>query len=575
MASEDRSRDITQPLDKLHENERLKADSNYLRGTIAEGLDDPISGGLEERDTQLTKFHGIYQQDDRDRRSERRQRKLEPAYQFMVRVRLPAGVCRTDQWLALDRLARDYGGGTLRLTTRQTFQFHNVLKRDLKTTIQGINNTLLDTIAACGDDNRGVMCSINPHESALHAEVWPLAKAVSDRLLPQTRAYHEIWLDGERLADSHDDDVEPLYGPTYLPRKFKIGFVVPPVNDIDVYSQDIGFIAIAEGGELQGFNVCVGGGMGRTDNEPTTYPRLADVIGFCRPDQVVDVAETIVTIQRDYGDRVDRKRARMKYTIDDRGIDWFKTRLEERLGRPLERARDYRFDHNGDRYGWIQGEDGHWHYTLFIENGRVKDSDDYRLMSALRAIAQSHDGHFLLTPNQNLTIADIAPDRREAIEQLLDEYELHDPAHYSALRRNSMACVAFPTCGLAMAESERYLPDLITKLERIMEQAGIGDRSIIVRMTGCPNGCVRPYLAEIGFSGRGPGKYNVYLGGGFHGQRLNKPYLDNVDEATILEHLTPMIGHYAKEGRPDEPFGDFVIRAGYVDEVRTGREFNA
>jgi len=574
MATEDRSRDVTQPPDRLHENERLKANSDYLRGTIVDGLNDAITGGISERDAQLIKFHGVYLQDDRDLRSERREQKLEPAYQFMVRVRLPGGVCRTDQWLDLDRLAQEYGNGTLRLTTRQTFQFHGVLKRNLKATIQGINAALLDTIAACGDDNRGVMCGVNPHESSLHAEIWPLARAVSDHLVPRTRAYHEIWLDAERVADSRDGKVEPIYGPTYLPRKFKIGFVVPPVNDIDVYSQDIGFIAIAEQGELQGFNVCTGGGMGRTDNEPTTYPRLADVIGFCRPDQVVDVAEKIVTIQRDYGDRVDRKRARMKYTIDDRGIDWFKAELNKRLGWSLESAREHRFDHNSDRYGWIQGEDGNWHYTLFIENGRVKDSDGYPLMSALRAIARIHDGEFLLTPNQNLTIARITPDSREAVEDLIRQYGLRDPAYYSALRRSSMACVAFPTCGLAMAESERYLPDLITKLERIMEQAGIDDDMIIVRMTGCPNGCVRPYLAEIGFSGRGPGKYNVYLGGGFHGQRLNKPYLDNVDEATILGHLAPMIHRYAQERNPGEPFGDFVIRAGYVTEVKTGRGFN-
>ncbi len=574
MATEDRSRDITQPLDKLHENERIKAESNYLRGTIVEGLNDPITGSISERDNQLTKFHGIYQQDDRDLRSERRQQKLEPAYQFMVRVRLPGGVCTTQQWLDLDRLAHDYGNNTLRLTTRQTFQFHGILKRNLKTTVQGINATLLDTIAACGDDNRSVMCSVNPHESALHAETASLARAVSDHLIPRTRAYHEIWLDEKCVVNSQAGEVEPIYGPTYLPRKFKIGFVVPPVNDIDVYSQDIGFIAITEQGKLQGFNVCAGGGMGRTDNEPTTYPRLADVIGFCKPEQAVDVAEKIVTIQRDYGDRVDRKRARMKYTIDDRGLDWFKARLEERLGWSLETARDYHFDHNGDRYGWLEDEDGYWHHTLFIENGRIKDSDNYPLMTALRAIAQTHEGEFLLTPNQNLTIARIPPDKSDAIEQLIRQFGLRDPAHYSALRRNSMACVAFPTCGLAMAESERYLPDLITRLEKVMTEAGIGDDAIIVRMTGCPNGCVRPYLAEIGFSGRGPGKYNLYLGGGFYGQRLNKPYLDNVDEATILEHLIPMIQHYAKERQSNEPFGDFVIRAGYIAEVRAGREFN-
>lgn len=575
MTDEDRSRDVSRPLERLHPNERLKIESNYLRGTIREGLADPVTGGISEDDNQLLKFHGMYQQDDRDLRSERRRQKLEPAYQFMVRVRLPGGLCRTRQWLGLDKLARDYCNGTLRLTTRQTFQLHGVLKRDLKHTIQAIHATLLDTIAACGDDNRGVMCAVNPHESAVHADVQSLAKAVSDHLLPRTRAWHEIWLDEERVAGSGDEEVEPVYGPTYLPRKFKIGFAVPPVNDIDVYSQDIGFIAVIEDGKLAGFNVCAGGGMGRTDNEPATYPRLADVIGFCKPDHVIDVAEKIVTIQRDYGDRVDRKRARMKYTIDDRGIDWFRNKLEERLGESLAPVRDYHFEHNGDRYGWIQGEDDFWHYTLFIENGRVKDDEQYRLMTGLREIARVHEGDFLLTPNQNLTITRIAPDKREEIEGLIREYGLRDPAYYSVLRRNAMACVAFPTCGLAMAESERYLPDLITKLEAVMESAGISDDPIIIRMTGCPNGCVRPYLAEIGFTGRAPGKYNVYLGGGFHGQRLNKPWLDNVDEKTVLEHLEPMIHRYARERNEGEPFGDYVIRAGYVPEVKRGRDFNS
>lgn len=574
MTDDNRSRDLSQPLEKLHPDERLKAESDYLRGSIAESLLDPITGAVSERDAKLTKFHGIYQQDDRDLRSERRHQKLEPAYQFMIRVRLPGGVCRPDQWLALARLAQDHGGGTLRLTTRQTFQFHGVLKRDLKKLMQGINATGLDTVAACGDDNRGVMCAANPWQSRVHAEVRSLSKTISDRLAWQSGAYREIWLDAERAGNSGDEVVEPLYGRTYMPRKFKIGFAVPPVNDIDVYTQDLGFIAIVDDGELAGFNICVGGGMGRTDNEPATYPQMARVIGFCRPHQAIDVAERIVSIQRDYGDRVDRAHARMKYTIDDRGLDWFRDKLEERLDWPLEAARDYTFEHNGDRYGWVQGDDGNWHYTLFIENGRVRDRDDYPLMSGLHAIAAEHDGMLLLTPNQNLTIASVTPDKRDAINKLMQDYSLHEPAYYSALRRSSIACVAFPTCGLAMAESERYLPDLVTKLETIMQASGIGSDSIVVRMSGCNNGCSRPYIAEIGFSGRGPGKYNVYLGGGHHGQRLAKSYLDNVDEATILEHLEPMIRHYAQERDAGEPFGDFVIRAGYIVEVRDGREFN-
>ncbi|MEX2516268.1 MAG: assimilatory sulfite reductase (NADPH) hemoprotein subunit [Gammaproteobacteria bacterium] len=574
MTDKDRSHDLSQPLERLHPDERLKFESDYLRGTIVDSLADPITGAISERDNQLTKFHGIYQQDDRDLRSERRRQKLEPAYQFMVRVRLPGGLCRPDQWLALDRLARDCANGTLRITTRQTFQFHGVLKRDLKKLMQGISTAGLDTRAACGDDTRGVVCTVNPWQSRIHAEVESLAKALSDHMAWRSPAYDEIWLDQEPGTSDENEIVEPIYGRTYLPRKFKYGFAVPPINDIDVYTQDVGFIAIADGDELAGFNVCTGGGMGRTDNEPQTYPQLGRVVGFCRTDQVIDVAEKIATVQRDYGDRVDRKHARMKYTIDDRGLDWFKRELEQRLGRSLEPARDYRFEHNGDRYGWFEGDDGNWHYTLFIENGRIQDRDNHPLMSGLRAIAGEHEGDYLLTTNQNLTIANVTPEMRERIEKLLHEYALRDPAHYSALRRSSIACVAFPTCGLAMAESERYLPDLITKLETVMEEAGIGDDAIIVRMSGCNNGCSRPYVAEIGFSGRGPGKYNVYLGGGYHGQRLNKLYLENVDEATILEHLEPMIRRYAKERQAGEPFGDFVIRGGYVAGVHDGREFN-
>jgi len=563
--------DVTRPLDELHPNERLKYESNYLRGTIEDSLADPITGALADDDTQLTKFHGFYQQDERDLRNERRKQKLEPAYQMMIRLRLPGGVCTPDQWRQLDELAHTHADGALRLTTRQTFQFHGVLKHNLKGAMQGINNALLDTLAACGDDNRTTMATVNPTNAGIYPEVQRHAKAVSDHLVPRTAAYREIWLDGERV-DS-DADPEPLYGPSYLPRKFKIGFAVPPTNDIDVYSQDIGFIAMVEDGELQGYNVAIGGGMGRTDNEPQTFPRLADVIGFCRPDQVVPVAEAILTTQRDYGDRVDRKHARMKYTVDDHGPAWFRGEVEHRMGESLDEARDFHFEHNGDAYGWVQGDDGSWHYTLFIENGRIRDWHDYPLMTALREIAKIHDGDFRLTPNQNLIIANVAADNRSKVDELLAQYGVMDPAKVSALRRNSMACVAFPTCGMAMAESERYLPSLLTKLEGIMSEAGLEDDPIIVRMTGCNNGCARPYIAEIGFSGRAPGKYNLYLGGGFHGQRLNKPYLYNVGEERILKELKPIIHHYATDRQDGEPFGDFVIRAGYIDETRAGREF--
>jgi sulfite reductase (NADPH) hemoprotein beta-component len=558
----DRSRDVTQPLDKLHPNETIKAESNLLRGTIAQGLEDRITGGISADDQQLLKFHGSYQQDDRDLRDERRRQKLEPAYQFMARVRLAGGVCQPWQWLKLDELACRYGNGTLRLTTRQTFQFHGVIKKDMKRTIQGLDAALLDTIAACGDVNRGVMCATNPDFSAVHGIVYELAKRVSDHLLPKTRAYHEIWLDEKPVAGSPAED-EPIYGRTYLPRKFKIAFAVPPSNDVDVYAHDLGFIAIREGDDLAGFNVTVGGGMGRTDNEPNTYPRLADVIGFCTPEQAVEVAEQVVGIQRDFGDRADRKRARFKYTIDERGLDWFKAELTQRLGWSLDEARPFRFDTNGDRYGWTEGLGGASHYTLFIENGRVQDADGTALMTGLREIARVHAGEFRLTPNQNLTIANVAADKRSEIEALLKAHGLDGTQ--SVLRRAAIACVALPTCGLAMAESERYLPHLITRFEEIVAECGLEDEPITIRMSGCPNGCSRPYVAEIAFTGRAPGKYNVYLGGGFHGERLNRLFRENVGEETILEELGPMIRRYAAERTAGERFGDFVMRAGYLD----------
>jgi sulfite reductase (NADPH) hemoprotein beta-component len=569
----DRSRDVSQPVERLSGNERLKAASRRLRGDIVEGLTDPVTGSISAEAQQLLKFHGSYQQDDRDLRDERRRQKLEPAYEFMVRVRLPGGVCRPDQWLKLDQLARTYANGTLRLTTRQTFQFHGILKRDMRKTIQGMNEVLLDSIAACGDVNRGVMSSINPHLSALHAQVYELAKATSEHLRPRTRAYHEIWLEQEPVAGSGEEE-EPIYGPTYLPRKFKIGFVIPPENDVDVYTQDLGFIAIVENGKLAGFNVTVGGGMGRTDNDPATFPRLADVAGFVRPEQVVRVAEEVVKIQRDYGDRVERKHARFKYTIDDRGIGWFRDEIASRLGWRLEEPRPFAFTTNGDRYGWAQGDDGSWHYTLFVENGRVKDTPELQLMTALREIAAIHEGEFRLTPNQNLIISKIKDTARARIESLIKAYGLDSTVKRSVLRRNSMACVALPTCALAMAESERYLPQLVTKLEAVMAEHGLAEEPIIVRMTGCPNGCARPYVAEIAFTGRGPGKYNVYLGGGFHGQRLARMLLENVGEPVILETLSPMIAHYARDREQGERFGDFVIRAGYIREVKEGRDFN-
>ncbi|WP_413229849.1 assimilatory sulfite reductase (NADPH) hemoprotein subunit [Halobacillus litoralis] len=553
--------------------ERIKEESRYLRGSLVESFQDPITASIPDEDTKLLKFHGSYMQDDRDLRNERKKQKLEPAYQFMVRVRLPGGVATPEQWLTMDSLADQYGNGTLKLTTRQTFQMHGILKWNMKKSIQKMDEALMDSIAACGDVNRNVMSNVNPDQSALHAEVYEWSKKISEHLLPKTRAYHEIWLDEEKVVDGKED--EPIYGPLYLPRKFKIGVAIPPSNDVDVFSQDLGFIAIFEGKELLGFNVAVGGGMGMTHGDTNTYPQLSRVIGFTPVDRVTEVAEKIVTIQRDYGNRSNRKNARFKYTVDRLGVDYVLQELNTRLGWDLESSRAYQFEHNGDRYGWTQGEDGNWHHTFFIQNGRIKDQENYLLKEGLKKIAEVHKGEFRLTPNQNVIVSKVKEEDKAEIQAIISKYSLSDGQQNSALRRNSMACVAFPTCGLAMAESERYLPTLIDKLEEILDEAGLSDDEIIIRMSGCPNGCSRPALGEIGFIGKAPGKYNMYLGAGFTGDRLNKLYRENIGENEILNELKPMLFHYAKDREEEEKFGDFVIRTGYVQAVPSGQEFHS
>ncbi|QHM14082.1 assimilatory sulfite reductase (NADPH) hemoprotein subunit [Bacillus subtilis] len=554
--------------------ERIKKESDYLRGTLKEVMFDRISAGIPDDDNRLMKHHGSYLQDDRDLRNERQKQKLEPAYQFMLRVRMPGGVSTPEQWLVMDDLSQKYGNGTLKLTTRETFQMHGILKWNMKKTIQTIHSALLDTIAACGDVNRNVMCASNPYQSEIHSEVYEWSKKLSDDLLPRTRAYHEIWLDEERVAGTPEEEVEPMYGPLYLPRKFKIGIAVPPSNDIDVFSQDLGFIAIVEDGKLIGFNVAIGGGMGMTHGDTATYPQLAKVIGFCRPEQMYDVAEKTITIQRDYGNRSVRKNARFKYTVDRLGLENVKEELENRLGWSLEEAKPYHFDHNGDRYGWVEGIKDKWHFTLFVEGGRITDYDDYKLMTGLREIAKVHTGEFRLTANQNLMIANVSSDKKEEISALIEQYGLTDGKHYSALRRSSMACVALPTCGLAMAEAERYLPTLLDKIEEIIDENGLRDQEITIRMTGCPNGCARHALGEIGFIGKAPGKYNMYLGAAFDGSRLSKMYRENIGEADILSELRILLARYAKEREEGEHFGDFVIRAGIIKATTDGTNFH-
>jgi sulfite reductase (NADPH) hemoprotein beta-component len=543
--------------------ERIKRDSRNLRGTLAESLADPLTGAIREDDTVLIKFHGSYQQDDRDIRDERRRQKLEPAYSFMIRTRLPGGVCTPAQWLQLDAIARTYANGTLRITTRQAFQFHGVIKTELKTTMQAINAALIDTLAACGDVNRNVMASANPVETRAHPVVYDWASKLSEHLLPKTRAYHEIWLDGEKVS-STEEEVEPLYGPTYLPRKFKAAIVVPPVNDVDVFAHDLGFIAIIENGELQGFNLTVGGGMGATHNDAETHPRLADVAGFLRPEQLLAVAEAVLTTQRDFGNRVVRKRARLKYTIEDRGLEWFVAEITRRQGFALEPARPFEFTTTGDRFGWTEGYDGRWHLTLRIDAGRIADTAAGPWLTGLREIARVHRGDFRLTPNQNLTIANVDANARALIDALVVRHGLDRHARTTPLARDALACVALPTCALAMAEAERYLPRLVQLVDGRLAAAGLAGEPLVLRITGCPNGCARPYLAEVALVGKAPGRYNLFLGGDGKGQRLNALYLENVDEPTIVAALDAAFTRYAQERADGERFGDFAWRAGLV-----------
>ncbi|MGB5834217.1 MAG: assimilatory sulfite reductase (NADPH) hemoprotein subunit [Thiohalocapsa sp.] len=561
---------------KVNENELIKARSRRLRGTLAEILSDELTAAIDPADTQISKFHGFYQQDDRDRRADRRERWLEPAFGFMLRARMPGGVCTPAQWLVIDRIGRELTQGSVRLTTRQTFQYHGIPRDSLRGVVQGIHEALLDSIGGCGDVNRNLMCNPNPVVSPLHAEVHAWARRISEHLLPKTRAYHEIWLDGERLADSGQEE-EPIYGETYLPRKFKTAIAVPPDNDVDVYANDLGFIAITDPEapeRLLGFNCLAGGGMGTTHGDRSTFPRLADDLGFVSPEQVLAVAEAVVTTQRDFGDRLDRSHARLKYSIERMGLDVFRAEVERRAGVEFAPPRPVTFTGQGDRYGWIKGTDGSWHLTLYIENGRLRDLPGRPLLSGMRAIAEEHRGDFRITPNQNLIIAGVPARQKRRIESLARDHGLLAEDR-SPLRLGAIACVALPTCPLAMAESERYFPQLLTRVEALAERHGLERQGLVMRMTGCPNGCARPFLAEIGLVGKGPGTYNLLLGGDGIGTRLNKPYRDNIGETEILAELDSLFARFATERLPQERFGDFVVRAGIVRPVENpARDFH-
>ncbi len=568
-------------------NEVLKKSSNYLRGTIQSGLAKVVSGSLTGDDQKLTKFHGMYQQDDRDVRSERRRKKLEPMYSFMIRVRATGGVATPKQWLEMDRITREFGIGSLKITTRQTFQLHGVIKANLKRVIREINATFYNTIAACGDINRNVICNPNPIQSHVRQEINDLANRIARHLLPRSGAYHEVWIGDDsgievkRIEQDPPkvgtpvDDVEPIYGKAYMPRKFKVAIAVPPSNDVDVFAHDMGFIAILNETEdkILGYNVTVGGGMGMTHGKVATFPRLADVMGFCRPEDAVAIAESILCVQRDHGNREDRHNARLKYTVEKLGLGGYRSEVEKLLGHPLEPARPYHFETNGDPYGWRQDHAGNWHYGLFIESGRVCDTPDYPLMTGLREIAKIHKGEFWMTTNQNLIIANIPPEEKPRIEALMQAHGMFQAIQKGGLRRNSLSCVALPSCGLALTEAQRFMPVLIEQLEEVLEEAGLRHDAITMRVTGCPNGCSRPYIAEIACVGKGPDIYNLYLGAGFAGQRLNTLYRDSVPGDQIATILRPVIFDYALNRLPGEHFGDFTIRAGYVEATENGRDF--
>lgn len=548
---------------KLADAERMKAQSDYLRGTIVDDLQDGLTGGFRGDNVLLIRFHGMYQQDDRDIRAERAEQKLEPRHAMMLRCRLPGGVMTPVQWLAIDAFAAEKTlYGSIRLTNRQTFQLHGILKKNVKPAHQMLHEVGLDALATANDVNRNVLCTSNPVESQLHAEAYEWAKKISEHLLPRTRAYAEIWHDAEKVATT---DEEPLLGKTYLPRKFKTTVVIPPQNDVDLHANDLNFVAIKENGNLSGFNVLVGGGLSIEHGNKNTYARTASEFGYIPLSHVLAVAEAVVTTQRDWGNRTDRKNAKTKYTLERVGVETFKAEVERRAGISFAPPRPYTFTGRGDRIGWVKGIDGCWHLTLFIENGRILDYPDRPLKTGLAEIAKIHKGDFRLTANQNLIVAGVPEDQKAIIDRLARANGLMNAV--TPQRENAMACVAFPTCPLAMAEAERFLPQFIDKVDGLMMKHGVPNEHIVLRVTGCPNGCGRAMLAEVGLVGKAPGRYNLHIGGNRIGTRIPRLYRENITESEILTTLNELVDRWAKERHVDEGFGDFVVRVGVVRPI--------
>jgi sulfite reductase (NADPH) hemoprotein beta-component len=545
---------------KLTVIEGIKTKSDGLRGTLQQSLTDEITGAVREDDHALIKFHGMYEQDDRDLREERSTKKLDKLYSFMIRLRIPGGLMTPSQWIAAHHIAGKYSTGVIKITTRQTIQLHGILKNKIKPALKEFDKVKLDSIAACGDVNRNVACASHPSQSAIHKQIHEYADKISQLLLPRTRSYYEIWLDEEKIEEYNETD--PLYEDRYLPRKFKIGIGIPPNNDVDVLANDLGLIAIIENNELKGFNIAVGGGLSTTHGNPDTYPRLATVIGFTATEEkTLKAVYEVLTIQRDYGNRTDRKLARLKYTLDRMGADAFKKELEKRCGFLLEDIRPYTFTERKDLYGWQRDDFGNWHYTLFVENGRVLDDEKTAMKTGLLEIAETGKANFRFTSNQHLILSDITEENKIEVESILQKYKLIEhTALASSIRKNAMACVALPTCPLALAEAQRYLPSLVSKIEPLLIKHSLHQDEIVLRMTGCPNGCARPYAAEIGLIGTATGKYNLHIGGDRQGERLNTKYKENLNEEQILQTLDDLFAVYAKERNQKESFGDFTKR---------------
>ena len=550
--------------DKFSDNERLKSESNLLRGTIKQDLTNDITGGFLGDNFQLIRFHGMYQQDDRDIRSERAGQMLEPLHTVMLRVRLPGGIITPKQWEGIDEFASEHTQyGSIRITNRQALQLHGVLKKNIKPVHQLLHRLGLDSRATAGDVNRNVLCTSNPVESDIHQQAYDWAKRISEHLLPKTNAYAEVWLDGEKVIQPED---ETILGNSYLPRKFKTAVVIPPQNDVDLHANDLNFVAVGDNGKLQGFNVMVGGGLAMTHGDKSTYPRLASELGFIPLESTLAVAEAIVSTQRDWGNRKNRRNAKTKYTLDRVGVDAFKAEVELRAGLAFQAVRAYKFTGRGDRIGWVSGSDNKYHLTLFIPSGRLIDRPGKPVKSGLAAIAKIHEGDFRLTPNQNIIIAGVQEKDRELIDSLARQYGLIDDS-VTPQRKQSMACVSFPTCPLAMAEAERVLPGIIDRLDAILVRNQISAESFIFRVTGCPNGCGRAMLAEVGLVGRGPERYDLYIGGNKEGTRIPRLYQENRHLDDIVTELDLLITRWAGNRNENEEFGDFAIRSGIVQPV--------